>query len=59
MFEDYKDVLTAQEAREALSIGMNSMYKLLHEGKVKSIRIGSKFLIPKKFLVDFINSHAN
>lgn len=58
MFEDYRDVLTAQEARTALSIGMNSMYRLLNEGKVKSIKVGCKFLIPKVFLIDFINSHA-
>lgn len=34
-------------------IGKNSFYGLLHNGRIKSIRIGRKFLIPRSELTDF------
>lgn len=55
MFESYKDVLTVDEVCSALSLGRNSVYDLLHSGEIKSIRIGKKYLIPKVYLIDFIN----
>lgn len=36
MFENYDDILTVEEACEALRIGYNSMYELLNTGKLKS-----------------------
>ena len=55
MFETYKDVLTVDDVCHALSLGKNSVYDLLHSGKIKSIKIGKKYLIPKVYLIDFIN----
>lgn len=57
MFEDYKDVLTVQEACAALHIGKNSMYRLLKMGAIRSIKIGKKYIIPKSYLLDFINTY--
>ena len=34
-------------------IGKNSLYGLLHSGRIKSVRIGRKFLIPRSELTDF------
>ncbi len=34
-------------------IGKNSFYGLLHSGRIKSVRIGRKFLIPRSELTDF------
>lgn len=55
MFEKYKDILTVDEACAALSIGKNSIYKLLRTGTIKSIKIGRKYIIPKIYLIDYIN----
>ncbi len=55
MFNNYKDILTVDEACAALSIGKNSIYKLLRTGTIKSIKIGRKYIIPKIYLIDYIN----
>lgn len=56
MFDTYKDVLTVEQVCSALSMGKNSVYTLLRNGVIKSIKIKRKYLIPKPFLIDFINS---
>lgn len=48
------DVLTAMEAAEVLHIGRSTIYKLLATGDIQSFKIGTKILIPKTFLQDFI-----
>lgn len=54
MFEEYDDVLTIDETCTALHIGKNSLYKLLKNNTIKSIKVGKKYIIPKKYLIDFI-----
>lgn len=55
MFENFKDVLTINEACTALSMGKNTLYKLIKLGRLKCIQVGKKYLIPKVCLIDFIN----
>jgi len=47
MFEDYPDVLTEEEAAEALRIGYNAMYELLNRGKLKAYKNGRTWRIPR------------
>lgn len=54
MFDTYKDVVTPAEAMRMLHVGRNTIYKLLKDNRIKSIRIGRKFLIPKKNICDFL-----
>lgn len=55
MFESFKDVLTVNDVCTALQLGKNSVYKLLRSGVLQCIKIGKKYLVPKSFLIDFIN----
>lgn len=57
MFDVYKDVLTVEEACKALGMGKNTVYNLLQQNIIKSIRIKRKYYIPKQFLIDFINDY--
>lgn len=57
MFENFKDVLTVEEACKALHIGKNSFYTLLKIGALQYIKIGRKYIIPKIYLIDFINQN--
>ena len=57
MFDSFRDVLSVQEACNALPIGKNTLYNLLKSGIINSIRIGKKYLIPKIYLIDYINKH--
>ena len=58
MFENYDDILTVEEACEALRIGYNSMYELLNTGKLKGYRNGRVWRIPKKALVEYVRDKA-
>lgn len=57
MFEKYPDILTPMQVCKALSLGRNSVYNLIHSGQLKSITIGRRILVPKLFLIDFIDSY--
>lgn len=54
MLEDYPDVLTVNEACEALRIGYNAIYELLKSGKLKAYRNGRTWRIPKIALKNYI-----
>ena len=58
MFEEYADVLTAEEACEALRIGYNAMYELLNSSKLKGFRNGRVWRIPKQSLEIYIRESA-
>ena len=59
MFESYDDVLTVEEACEALKIGFNAMYELLNTDKIKGYRNGRVWRIPKAALVEYIRNCTN
>ena len=59
MFEEYSDILTVEEACEALRVGYNAMYDLLNSGKLKGYRNGRAWRIPKAALKDFVIENSN
>ena len=56
MLENYSDVLTVKEAQTILKVGRNAIYQLIHDNKIKHIRIGNKIIIPKQNLIDYLQS---
>lgn len=48
------DVLTPKELSDVLKIGITNTYKLLKQQQIKSIKIGNKYIIPKKSVVEFL-----
>ena len=56
MLEDCKEVLSVQDLYELLPIGRNNIYKLLNNRTIKNIRIGNKIIIPKQYLIDFLQT---
>ena len=54
MFEQYPDILTVEEACEALRMGYNAVYELLNEGKLKAYKNGRVWRIPKVSLVRYV-----
>ena len=57
MFEDYPDVLSAEEAAEALRIRENAIYRL-NEGRLKAFKNGRTWKIPKEALKEYIKEQA-
>lgn len=54
MLEEYQDILTVDEACEALRIGYNAIYELLRTGKLKAYRNGRVWRIPKVAVQEYI-----
>ena len=54
MLEEYADILTTEEACEALRIGYNAIYELLNNGKLKGYRNGRVWRIPKAAIQEYI-----
>ncbi len=58
MLEEYHDILTVDEACEALRMGSNALYELLNTGKLKAFRNGRHWRIPKTAVQDYIRESA-
>lgn len=59
MFKSEPDVLTVPDVIRLLRIGKNSVYNLIKEGKIGSIKQGKKIIVPKVCLVEFLTNNKN
>ena len=58
MFEQYPDILTVEEACEALRMGFNAVYDLLNEGKLKAYKNGRVWRITKQALIQYVSESS-
>lgn len=58
-FEKEPDVMTVADIVKILRCSKNTIYELLKEGRIESIKIGRRILIPKTALVEFIVNENN
>ena len=58
MLDEYEDILTADEACEALRMGHNALYALLNSGQLKGYRNGRVWRIPKDAMIEYIRAQA-
>lgn len=54
MFDCYDTLITPEEVADMLGCGMNTTYKLLKFGKIKAMRIGRSWRIPKRAVQEYI-----
>jgi excisionase family DNA binding protein len=54
-----KLVLTPREAAKVSGLGRDFVYEALHAGKLRSIRRGRLYLIPRRELERFVEEEAN
>lgn len=54
MFDTLPDILSVYDIMNALNIGRNKAYELLKQNKIKSIKIGNIYRIPKSALIEFV-----
>ena len=54
MFEDYPDILSPEEAADALRIGENAIYELLNSKKLSAYKNGRNWLIPKEAVRKYV-----
>lgn len=55
MLEKYDDILTSQEICDVLHIGKTTLYNLLKNKKIQSIKIGNSYRVTKLWLLEYIN----
>ena len=53
--DEYPDIMTVEEMCEYLRISDKTGYKLLHNGTIKCLKPGKAYLIPKKFIIEYID----
>lgn len=58
MLEQFDDLLTAEEACEALRIGKNALYRLLASQELKAYRNGRVWRIPRQAVEEYIRTQA-
>lgn len=58
MLELYDDLMTADEACEALRIGKNALYRLLNSHNLKAYRNGRVWRIPRQAVEEYIRTQA-
>ena len=53
-FSDYPDVVNVEDLCEMLDISSVTAYKLLKSGKIRHLRIGRKYKIPKAHILRYL-----
>lgn len=55
-FENLPLLLTVGEMASVLRIGRNPAYQLVRDGRIQSIHVGRSIRIPRKALIQFVES---
>lgn len=53
-FDDLPLVLTVENVSEILDISTNTAYELLRSGKLRSIKVGKQYRIPKAAILEYL-----
>ena len=59
IFKHEPDILTVPDVVRLLRMGKNTVYKLIKEGSINSIKQGKKIISPKVCLVEFLLDQKN
>ena len=62
IFQNYSDIVSTKEVREMLGIGKTTLFKLLKDNEISSIRIGINgrtHHILKSSVIDYINRNTD
>lgn len=52
--DKYPDVLTLRECQKILQVSRGTMLRLLHEGEIPAFRIGNRWRVQRKEMLEFI-----
>lgn len=54
MFTEYDDVVSVADVANMLHISKVTVYDLLKLGRIFTLRVGKRYIIPKKSIIDFL-----
>ena len=56
LFRKYPDVVSVEQVAEMLHLSLTIIYRLLRSGDIKAKKVGTRYIITKKSVIDFINA---
>ena len=56
MLEKYNEVLSVCDLYEILPLGKTTIYNLLNTNSIKNIRVGNRIIIPKQYLIEYLET---
>ncbi len=59
MLKEQPEVLTVAEVSKILRLGKNKTYDLVNTGRLSSIKVGGKIIVPKTCLITFLLDTKN
>lgn len=54
MFPNYLDIVTVKQLQVMLSVSRHLAYKLINDGEIQAVKIGSSIKIPKVSVITFV-----
>jgi DNA binding domain, excisionase family len=54
MFRDQSDVLHVKDVQKILSISKHQVYHLIESGKIRGVKVGKSYKIPKVSVIDYL-----
>ncbi len=57
-FKELPPLLKVEDLMPILSIGRNTAYDLVRSGQIRSIRIGTRYRIPKDSIAEFVQKSS-
>lgn len=55
-FDQLPLVLSIRQVSQALSLGRDATYHLVRAGKIRSIRVGHQYRVPKAALMEYLSA---
>lgn len=56
LFSDYNDIVSVKDIMQMIGVGRAKVLKLLQDGKIKSVKMGLKYIVPKQSVIDYLAS---
>ena len=56
LFSDYNDIVSVKDIMQMIGVGRAKVLKLLQDGKIKSVKMGLKYIVPKQSFIDYLAS---
>lgn len=56
LFAEYCDVVSVDDVTKMLKLSKVTVYKLLKAGKIRTIKVGKRYIIPKRCVSEFLES---
>jgi len=54
VFKDYPDVLTVKQVSQLLGVSTKTVYRILRNGALSSLKIGREFRVPKVNVMKYV-----